>query len=504
MTDPHLPFCRPPALAAPRVARRRRAAFTLVEMLVSIAVLSVALTIVGWVFSYTARAAGQSAAYSETLAYLRQVTTQLEEDLRNVDPAQSVLVLVGRTQPAALSRDDIDAAVYYRLLVGDPNAVPAGYDPATATDLDIPGDPLNSQYSDPRADILMFFTNRPTASTAPPPNPDASNPFAVALANGARLAPVQVVYGHAALGSPAPSGVSWAFPPDSALRHIEQTVTIAGSANISALPLIDWRLARRQVIIDPNAPATKLTFDDTDWTRISRCDPNADSLGLPGDAAELNYSEFLRDLSPDSFTLADDVGPAAYTPYAFDVASGGYPPWNSEFVSRVYSLLYPSGNTANRHIATVLDDTPVDLRTNRGVQMLAGCVWFQVEFLMPEDARNSLAWPNDPNARSHRTDMPRWSVVEPGATYAFVPDTEANRRVIREQSPGANQSTDRLWTYSRLDQDPLKHLDTGKYAVEQRVVRMWPYAIRVTVRAIDPRNRLDGPITRTIVHRFEN
>jgi hypothetical protein len=32
---------------------------------------------------------------------------------------------------------------------------------------------------------------------------------------------------------------------------------------------------------------------------------------------------------------------------------------------------------------------------------------------------------------------------------------------------------------------------------------MWPYAIRVTVRVIDEKGRLDEPIVRSLVHWFD-
>ena len=96
-------------------------------------------------------------------------------------------------------------------------------------------------------------------------------------------------------------------------------------------------------------------------------------------------------------------------------------------------LYYPQPNqTELKHIATVLEDVPVNLRQNTSLHMLPGCVWFQVEFLMPEDPRNSLEYLpdpdlSDPNSVGSRSDMPRWYPVENGQTYLFVPDTQDNR-----------------------------------------------------------------------------
>ena len=127
-------------------------AFTLIEMLVSLAVVSVALTVVGVVFSVTTRAVSQAAALSEVQARVRQFALQFKEDFRFVDPSRSVLVLAGRTQSAALSQDDLAAEKRIRYLVGDPfDPKLQGYDPA--------GEKLddNEQYSNPRADVIATF-----------------------------------------------------------------------------------------------------------------------------------------------------------------------------------------------------------------------------------------------------------------------------------------------------------------------------------------------------------
>jgi len=39
--------------------------------------------------------------------------------------------------------------------------------------------------------------------------------------------------------------------------------------------------------------------------------------------------------------------------------------------------------------------------------------------------------------------------------------------------------------------------------VQDRRIRLWPYAIRITIRAIDSKAQISEPITRTIEHWFE-
>jgi prepilin-type N-terminal cleavage/methylation domain-containing protein len=157
---------RPSPLVAslPRGLVASPRAFTLVEMLVSLAVLSLALTVIGVVFAVATKTTRQAAAYAEANNWTRQFLEQIDEDLKYCEPSQSCLVLVGRTQAAALTKDNLDAGKFYRVLIGDPGSVNySTYSPEYSPNLD-----PNGAYSNPRADILMFFTNRPTASQAPP------------------------------------------------------------------------------------------------------------------------------------------------------------------------------------------------------------------------------------------------------------------------------------------------------------------------------------------------
>ena len=205
----------------------RRRGFTLVEMLVSLAVLTVALTVVGVVFAVTTKTASQAAAYSEVLNWVRQWEEQMREDLRYVDPARSVLVVLGRKQSASLTKADLQSKRWYREQVGNPVNLTYGYDPTRANQ----DDPFGV-WSSPRADILMFITNRPAASQAPVPNPNAGTvlPAALAASLGAKFAPQIVVYGHAALADalwvPGSPNGSFTFPDEytSAVHYIEKTV----------------------------------------------------------------------------------------------------------------------------------------------------------------------------------------------------------------------------------------------------------------------------------------
>ena len=466
-------------------------------MLVSLAVLALALSIVGVVFAVATRTASQSAAYSEAYNWVRQWTQEIERDLAACRPSESILVLVGRTQAAALTQADLDAGKFHRVLVGDPAQVPQGYDPAYSPN-------LKAQYSNPRADLLMFFTNRPAVSAAPPP-PTGANPSNPHLAAGGKQDRLLVVYGHAALGEPVFSGGTWNFPAPGTLKHIGNTMNVLGS-ELSILPASRWHLARRATIIQPVTtwPGTD-RFSNIALQSITACQPYRDSgWDMAGDQAFLNPAFLFATCGPGYYS---QLGPAVSSPYGL---SPNLPP---QLLAAMNSLLYHPATPLNlRHVATVLERVPVDLQSNLGVHMLPGCAWFQVEFLMPEDPRNSVEYssplPNDEKI-SRRSDMPRWTAVAENQTYVFLPDTPENRQAIAHSSQldanGRPSSGTRLATFGRVDQAiygeiPWTAADPSRGG---RMVRLWPYAIRITVRVYDPRGRLDEPIIRSIVHRFE-
>jgi prepilin-type N-terminal cleavage/methylation domain-containing protein len=502
---------------------RRRRGFTLVEMLVSLAVLAMALAMVGYVFTATVNATRQAAAYSEAQNVTQQFVNQIEEDLRNCDPSKSILVLVGRTQAAARTQADLDARKYWRVLVGNPSAV-GSFDP----ELDQGADPFTNQYSDPRADILMFFTNRPTVSQAPNVNGTPATPpsFADQCVQGAKLSPIEVVYGHAALDSASYDVAQKKFTFAGTLRHIEQNAAGAptGPAYLSKLPLTDWHLSRRATIlrdpasVPPNIADTGFYPQDAD--RIARCEPYdapSPANSMPGDAAWLSLPTLLDTLGPDHALITS--GPqAACSPYAFPQGSA---PWDIDVVRSINSLLYTCGRVESvptlnyHHVATVVENPPPDLASNMGVHLLPGCAWFQVEFLMPEDPRNSLQYnglldtSGHPDlTKSQRWDAPRWTEVnadptQGSTTYVFVPDTAANRDSVAQlKTPETEQPYGRLLDFARLDQNESLHTSLQN-KVSKRVIRMWPYAIRITVRVFDRQGRLAEPIVRTIVHRFD-
>ena len=178
----------------------------------------------------------------------------------------------------------------------------------------------------------------------------------------------------------------------------------------------------------------------------------------------------------------------------------------------IRTLMYRTGTAQPdlHHVATVVENPPLNLvgeqdvqslpGNNMGVHLLPGCAWFQVEFLMPEDPRNSLYYhdpePSDSSKYSKRWDMPRWTEVEAGRTYVFIPDTAENRDyVVQLYQPSTWQP--RLLGLHLDQQEGLRKSDSD--AVEQLLFGCGrtPFASPCRIR---PPGSLEQPIVR-IVHR---
>ncbi|MEP0847194.1 MAG: prepilin-type N-terminal cleavage/methylation domain-containing protein [Phycisphaerae bacterium] len=492
----------------------RRAAFTLVEMLVALAILTVAMAVVAQVFAITAGTARSAAAIAEVEAAVRNFTIQLQQDLAGIDRTQSILVLVGRTQQAGRVADDIPAGKYWRVLTGDPDAVPAGFDPEFAA-----VNPSSSQYSDPRADLMMFFVQQPQPSRAPATaGLSASTTFESmqrALQRGTKFAPAQIVYGHAAISTVTPltgGGYDWSTPV-----HIADEQSTPAGGLISRIAASRWVLARRTTLLlsnlytesgdqgytfqgvgnDPDASGTGAVGE---FPRILRCYNGSprfpDEQRWAADAVNFDFEAFIANFNV-GMSLSGPNSAAESSPYTFPNGALNQPAWPLEARKAVFGTLYPNNQTDDprKHIATVVNDPPAELQTNLALQALPGCAWFQVEFLLPEDPRNGLDHP----LTSVRTDMERWCEVDSGATYVFVPDNAENRAEIAAtgdtNGDGVPEPGTRAAGFA-----PLTSTDTR---LSNRIIRIWPYAIRVTIRVFDREGRLQEPLVRRIVHRFD-
>jgi hypothetical protein len=575
----HVPrlFAKPDFLQR---VRRRRSAFTLVELLVSLGVLSIALAVIGTVFSITTQTASQASAYSATQSWLRRFVMELEADLKGIVRSQSVLVIRGRTIPAGMAPGDIEAEEpkLYRVLVGNPladglqNALSiSDNDPSRRRDLSTLPLVIQQNFSDLRADQIMFLTNRPLASRAPAWNVAPADHLGLALQNGTRFSPAFVTYGHAALAEAYyDSGQGRYLPqPPSQWRHINQRRAPNGAisnnpSDPSRVPAQQWVLARRQMIVidDPSwsADPGQNLIPLPNWTADDTPDGGSILFGLGGSDAGAGQTVFgagqsLRNAAGDAIrmnlTMPSDSPPPPYfgpgllarlsrpysglqpparvNPYPMppgivapnSAAPAPVPNFAGNLRTQLLSLMYPNGddsgastNLGPQTVAVAIPNPPPDLRANLNLQALPGCVWFQVEFLQPEDPRNHpeyFDWtPENPSDNPNPSDAQRWVSVPNGAIWTFVPDTPENRQSILD---GPSGSLERSWDdFGPLPRSipavsggpggPPPVIGDADYRDYIRV-RTFPYAIRITVRATDPKGRLAEPIVRTVVHRFD-
>ena len=209
-----------------------RRGFSLAELVVSIGILLLMLSLVGQVYSLTVRSTGQATALTAVNQQLRIFEQRLREDLADVQPERSVMVIQGNAVNAFWTVDQREANP-----AGNPAA---GY-------VHTP-DPLREDAKGnlvlPRADLLMFFTSHQGRSFTDPRVTSTLQ---------------QVTYGHADLGEYVPNSASTracdrytfvpgptAFPADSNGYPLP--------TKVSPVPAQEWHLARRAVLLLPGSP----------------------------------------------------------------------------------------------------------------------------------------------------------------------------------------------------------------------------------------------------------
>jgi prepilin-type N-terminal cleavage/methylation domain-containing protein len=177
-----------------------RSGFTLVELIVSIGVLSILLTIAGSVFTLTLRSSGQANALIEVSEQIRVFEETLREELRNIQPGRSIMIIQPNPIHGIWRKSELDA-----LREGadiDPRSV---LNPQLANFrdpereqivVDGSGNPALVRQM-PRADTLAFFTDLP-ANSYRDPEISGQKQF--------------VVYAHAELGELDPLNGAWQTP----------------------------------------------------------------------------------------------------------------------------------------------------------------------------------------------------------------------------------------------------------------------------------------------------
>ncbi|UCG17474.1 MAG: type II secretion system protein [Phycisphaerales bacterium] len=445
----------------------RRAAFTLVELVVSIGILVLMLTMAGSVFSLTLRSTGQATALTDLSQRLRIFEQTLAEDLGNVRRGASRMVIDAHAVYAYWTKvqKDLDAD-------DDPRVapLPAGGDPQR-----ISWDPdLGLRRAMPRADVLMFFTARPGSSYLEP-----------GIQSGTQMA----IYGHAELGEmqviTALPGWEWRsaphpFPP----YYMNAALPPWMNPSPRSYPMAaqQWHLGRRSVVVTNRDPGTSAVSSITDPLLLTG---QADILvsGAGGAGAFDFYGDVVQETSS--------------TP------SGWY--------ARSQMDLTPPARLANR----------------LGACFLPNCASFKVEWAVPisrlPDPERAYAglptvWVDpyrDPDQFDDDTHQPDWVrlLTDPAGPYqqaslsnyggnspervaftdfvAAITDSGGQARFFK-QAGVHDQPTTHEWT---AQVDEL----TTSYAVPGDPDPFFPDALRITVDLYDDAGRLDRPIRHVMV-----
>ena len=141
----------------------RRRAFSLAELVISMGILVLMMSLAGQVFNITVQSTGQATALTEIMQQLRAFERTLRDDLRTVQPGNSLILIQGNPVNAYWTDNGRDADI-------DANVANAG----PATGYPHPADPErenaggNGDPVTPQAlELLTQTTPRP--ATPPPP-----------------------------------------------------------------------------------------------------------------------------------------------------------------------------------------------------------------------------------------------------------------------------------------------------------------------------------------------
>ena len=337
-----------------------RRAFSLAELVVSIGILVLMMSLAGQVFNITVQSTGQATALTEIMQQLRAFERTLREDLRGVQPGNSLILIQGNPVNAYWTQSGKDGD-------DDPTVPDAG--PSTgyphAADPEREKTDGSGNAVQPRADILMIFTARPGASFVEA----GSSPVTSNLQ--------QVVYGHAELGEYVPSGVDnpiYNFErATGANPYFPEVGDYPSPTALSSVPAAQWHLARRSVLLLPNDPPTPLTVPITslDDSRLLECQTD----------------DFHRqDVDPQSketddrenFRYEDEVLRPQFDPATGEPIGG---PW---FLPAIFGDVTANPAGSIRPFArSELDPTPPALYAIRiGHYLLPNCASFKVEWTL--------------------------------------------------------------------------------------------------------------------------
>ena len=320
-----------------RTARRR--GFSLAELVVALGVLVLMFSLAGQVFNTTIKSTGQAKALTGVSQLFRAFEQTIREDLRNVQPGSSLILIQGNPVNAYWTQDGKDA--------DDDNDPSTGYPHLS----DPTRENADGNMVAPRADMLMLLIPRSGRSVV---EPEITARWQ------------QVVYGHADLGEylPAAAGVGgYAFNQNPLAYPVDSTTQYPSATELSPVPAEQWHLARRSILLVP--------VEMPDQASI----PPGQTLNYPIAATDPD-----NDLGHEGFLLAEFDVFGNFDVQQLALAPGNNGPW---YLAPGIQEIFDTSVPQNPIRRSRLDLTPPAPRAGRLAHyFLPRCASFKVEWAL--------------------------------------------------------------------------------------------------------------------------
>jgi prepilin-type N-terminal cleavage/methylation domain-containing protein len=487
--------------AGDRLNRRygHRRGFTLAELVVAVGVLLLMLALAGQVMSVTVRSTGQAKALSDVNQMLRVFEQTIREDLKAVQPGNSMMFIQCNPINAYWTQTGRDADADTDPLNGYPHAKDIEREVATVSR------GANRPLERPRADILMIFTSRKATSF---------------LDSTVTSNMQQVVYSHAVLGRYVPvAGGAFEFRPD---RSPDDAFPSDPNQFVT-VPAERWHLARRSVLLMPTPAPPPEPGEDPWWANPDfPPDPDYrldDPKLLLGETDVVANFDYAREVLSSSGIVGYPGGAPWYLPHIFGAAGNRWP---------------------KPYARSLLDEAPLAAMANRlGHYFLPNCASFKVEWALDPtsefvgsrlDGEKELYWFDpgayvDPVAGSPAAD-PLASLQKAANEEELATGGSARwerlstllNEDLGTSSPNPHTLRQRMaddaeWRHEALGDPRLRRTNGVAFTATRRADSVlggnppdrefpedvFPGALRITIDLFDGARRLEGPVRHVIV-----